>query len=243
MTTDSRVVPPPPPPSPPSPPPRAGLARSLIGKKVIMAVSGVILLLFVVGHLLGNLKLFQGPAHFNAYAEGLRTVGAPFFGRGQLLWLIRIVLLVALFAHLWAAIAVTRASWAARPVGYRRLVPVETTYAARTMRWGGVIIFLYVVYHLLDFTFGRVNPSFVPGDVYHNVIASFSVWPIAATYVVAMVVVGLHVYHGLWSAFQTLGLNRPPTSGWRRGVAAAVALVVAGGYIAIPVAVLAGALR
>src|SRR2546428_14063834 len=89
------------------------------------------------------------------------------------------------------------------------------------MRWGGVIIVLYVIYHLLDFTFGRVNPSFVPGDVYHNVIASFRVWPVSAAYVVAMVVVGLHVYHGLWRAFQTLGLNRPPTFRWRRGVAGA----------------------
>ncbi len=222
---------------------RPGLVRSLVGKKMIMAASGVILFLFVVGHLLGNLKVFQGPEHFNAYAEGLRTVGAPFFARGQLLWVARVVLLVAVFAHIWAAIAVTRASWAARPVGYPRLELVETTYAARTMRWGGVIIFLYVVYHLLDFTWGRVNPSFVPGDVYHNVIASFSVWPIAAVYIVAMVVVGLHLYHGMWSAFQTLGWNRPPTARWRRGVAAAGAVLIAGGYISIPVAVLAGVVR
>ncbi len=208
-----------------------------------MAVTGLILFLFVVGHMLGNLKLFQGPEHFNAYAEGLRVVGAPFFGRGQLLWGVRIILLVSVFAHIWAAIAVTRASWRARPVGYRRLDPVETTYAARTMRWGGVIIFLYVIYHLLDLTFGRANPSFVPGDVYHNVIASFGRWPVSAIYIVAMVVVGLHIYHGLWSAFQTLGWNRPPTFRWRRGAAAVVAAVIAGGYISIPVAVLAGLIR
>src|SRR5205809_6009781 len=118
----------------PPPPPRAspGVTRSLIGKKLIMAVTGLILFLFVVGHLLGNLKVFQGPEHFNAYAEGLRTVGAPFFARGQLLWLARIVLLAAVFAHIWAAIAVTRASWRARPVAYHQLEPVETTYAART---------------------------------------------------------------------------------------------------------------
>jgi len=215
----------------------------LIGRKVIMAVTGLILFLFVVGHMLGNLKLFQGPEHFNAYAEGLRLVGAPFFGRGQLLWGVRIILLVSVFAHIWAAIEVTRASWRARPVGYRRLEPMETTYAARTMRWGGVIIFLYVIYHLLDLNFGRANPSFVPGDVYHNVIASFGRWPVSAIYIVAMVVVGLHVYHGLWSAFQTLGWNRPPTFRWRRGAAAVVAAVIAGGYISIPVAVLAGLIR
>src|SRR5881296_4435530 len=219
------------------------LVRSLIGKKVIMAVTGVILLLFVIAHLLGNLKVFQGAEHFNAYAAGLRTLGAPFFPRGLLLWVARIVLLGAVCAHIWAAIAVTRASWSARPVGYHGLEAIETTYAARTMRGGGVIIVLYVIYHLLDFTFGRVNPSFVPGDVYHNVVASFQVWPVVAASVVAMLAVGLHIYHGLWSAFQTLGLNRPPTSGWRRGAAAAVGLLITGGYISIPVAVLAGALR
>src|SRR5438477_1856351 len=225
----------------PSAPPR--LARSLIGQKVIMATSGVILFLFVVGHLLGNLKVFQGPEHFNAYAEGLRTVGAPFFARGQLLWVARIVLLVAVFAHIWAAIGVTRASWRARPVAYHELEPVETTYAARTMRWGGVIILLYVIYHLLDFTFGRVNPGFVPGDVYHNVVASFRLWPVSAFYIAAMIVVGLHVYHGVWSALQTLGLHRAPTERWRRGAAGVIAAAIVAGYVAIPLAVLAGWLR
>jgi len=220
-----------------------GYTRSLVGKKVIMAVTGVILFLFVVGHLLGNLKVFQGPEHFNAYAEGLRTVGAPFFGRGQLLWLARLVLLASVGLHIWAAIVVTRASWRARPVGYHRLDLVETTYAARTMRWGGVIILLYVIYHLLDFTFGRVNPAFVPGDVYHNVVASFRLWPVAAFYVASMVVVGLHIYHGLWSAFQTLGLHRAPVVRWRYWVAGVVAAAITVGYIAIPAAVLAGVLR
>jgi succinate dehydrogenase / fumarate reductase cytochrome b subunit len=224
-------------------PARPGLVRSLVGKKAIMAVTGVILFLFVVGHLAGNLKVFQGPEHFNAYAEGLRTVGAPFFARGQVLWAVRLLLLASLFLHIWAAIAVTRASWAARPVGYHGLTPTETTYAARTMRWGGVIIFLYVIYHLLDLTFGAANPSFVPGDVYHNLVVSFQRWPVSAMYIVAVVVVGLHIDHGLWSAFQTLGLNRPPTFRWRRGVAGAIAALITAGYIAIPVAVLAGKLR
>src|SRR5881396_1411934 len=217
--------------SQPSVAPRSGVTRSLVGQKAVMAVTGVILFLFVVAHLLGNLKIFEGPAAFDAYAEGLRTVGAPFFGRGWLLWIARIVLIVAVLAHMWAAIETTRASWRARPVSYRRLEPVETTYAARTMRRGGVLIVVYVIYHLLDFTFGRVNPSFVAGDVYHNVIASFRAWPVSAGYGVAMVVVGLHVYHGLWSAFQTLGLNRPPTVRWRRGVAGMVAGLIAVGYI------------
>jgi succinate dehydrogenase / fumarate reductase cytochrome b subunit len=217
--------------------------RTLVGYKIVMAASGLVLLAFVVLHLLGNLKVFAGPAAYNAYAAGLRTLGAPLFGRGELLWLVRLVLLAAVASHLWAAALVTRASWRARPRPYRRLETVETTYAARTMRWGGVVILLYVIYHLLDFTFGRVNPSFVPGDVYHNVVASFRVWPVAAAYVIAMIAVGLHVYHGLWSACQTLGWNRPPTGSWRRGAAAVVAALLAGGYIAIPAAVLAGVLR
>ena len=226
-----------------TPPSRPGLARTLVGQKMIMAVTGVVLFAFVVGHMLGNLKVFQGPEHFNAYAEGLRTVGAPFFARGQLLWLVRALLLVAVALHIWAAIVVTRASWRARPVGYHRLDPVETTYAARTMRWGGVIIVAYVAYHLLDLTFGAANPSFVPGDVYHNLVASLGRAPVAAAYIVAVATVGLHLYHGLWSALQTLGLNRPPTVRWRRWVAGLIAGLVTAGYVAVPVAVLAGVVR
>jgi len=217
--------------------------RSLVGKKAIMAVTGLILFLFVVAHLLGNLKVFEGPATFNAYAAGLRTIGAPVLGPSQFLWAARIVLLASVLAHIWAAALVTRASWAARPIGYHDLAAMETTYAARTMRWGGVIILLYVIYHLLDFTFGAVNPDFVPGDVYHNVLASFHVWPVVLAYVVAMLAVGLHIYHGVWSALQTLGLHRAPVDRWRRGVAGAVATAITLGYIAIPVSVLTGALR
>jgi len=217
--------------------------RSLVGKKAIMAVTGLILFLFVVAHLLGNLKVFEGPAKFNAYAAGLRAIGAPILGPSQFLWVARIVLLASVLAHIWAAALVTRASLTARPVGYHALAATETTYAARTMRWGGVIILLYVIYHLLDFTFGTVNPDFVPGDVYHNVLASFHAWPVALAYVVAMLAVGLHIYHGVWSALQTLGLHRAPVDRWRRGVAGAVAAAITLGYVAIPVAVLTGALR
>ncbi len=219
------------------------LVGSLVGKKVVMAATGVILLGFVLGHMAGNLKVFQGPEHFNAYAEGLRTVGAPFFARGQLLWVARIILLAAVALHIWAAIETTRASWAARPAGYKRLDLVETTLAARTMRWGGVLIVLYVVYHLLDLTFGKANPSFVPGDVYHNLVASFQRVPVALAYIAAVLVLAFHMYHGIYSAFQTLGLNHPKYNRWRRGFAAAYTLVVTVGFIAVPVAVLAGVVR
>jgi succinate dehydrogenase / fumarate reductase cytochrome b subunit len=217
--------------------------RSLVGQKMLMAVSGAALLGYLVLHMLGNLKVFQGPEHFNAYAEALRVLGAPLLGRGQALWIVRIILLAALAAHIWSAVAVTRASWRARPIGYHRLQLVETTYAARTIRWGAVIIVLYVIYHLLDFTFGRVNPGYVPGDVYRNVIASFRIAPVAVAYVLANIVVGLHVYHGVWSGAQTLGLNRPPSDRWRRRGAAAFAIVLTAGYLVVPLAVLAGQLR
>lgn len=219
------------------------LTRSLVGKKVLMALTGLVLFGFVVGHMLGNLKVFQGPEHFNGYAEALRTVGTPFVGRGWLLGMVRSLLLASVLVHMWAAYAVTRASQRARPVDYHGLERVETTYAARTMRWGGVLIFAYVVYHLLDLTFGRLNPSFVPGDPYHNLVASLGRWPVAAGYIVAVTFVGLHCYHGLWSAFQTLGWNRPPSFAWRRGAAGAIAGAITAGYVAIPVAVLGGVVR
>lgn len=219
------------------------LTQSLIGKKVVMAVSGVVLLGFVLGHMAGNLKVFQGPAHFNAYAEGLRTFGAPFFGRGQLLWLVRLVLIAAVGLHIWAAYAVTRASWAARPTGYHDLRLIETTYAARTMRWGAVLILLFVAFHLLDLTFGPANPAFVPGDAYHNVVASFQRLPIALGYIVTMGALCLHMYHGITSACQTLGLNHPKYNAARRGFALLFSLVVAAGFAAVPLAVLTGLVR
>jgi succinate dehydrogenase / fumarate reductase cytochrome b subunit len=219
------------------------LVTTLVGQKVLMAASGLLLFLFVLGHLAGNLKVFQGPEHFNAYAEGLRTVGEPFFGRGQLLWLVRLGLLGAVAVHIWAAVRVTRASWAARPADYRTLRPIHTSYAARTMRWGGLLLVVYVVYHLLDLTFGRVHPGFVPGDAYGNLVASFQRPVVSAAYIAAMGVLGLHLYHGLWSGLQTLGLHAAPTERWRRGVAGVLAAVIAALYIAIPVAVLAGVVR
>ncbi|HEY6808216.1 MAG TPA: succinate dehydrogenase cytochrome b subunit [Gemmatimonadales bacterium] len=216
------------------------LIGSLIGKKVVMAVTGAVLLLFVLLHMIGNLHFFQGPAELNGYAEFLRTMGAPVTSRGELLWIVRLVTLAALVGHLWAAWAVTRASWAARPVGYHDLKLIETTYAARTMRWGGVLILLFVIYHLLDFTFGRVNPGFVAGDVYRNVVASFSRWPVAVAYLVAMFALCFHMYHGIESGLQTLGANHPRYNGLRRGFAIAYAVIVAAGFASVPVAVLAG---
>lgn len=221
----------------------ATLLRSLVGQKVIMAMTGLVLVLFVIGHLLGNLKVYQGPEKFNAYAEGLRTLGEPFLGHGQALWLMRLGLIAAVVLHMAAAWRVSRASLIARPVGYRALRPVHTTWAARTMRIGGVLLALYVIYHLLDLTFGSANPAFVPGDAYDNLVASFERTPVAIGYIVAMGVLGLHLYHGIWSGLQTLGLHTAPTERWRRGVMAAFAALIVAGYVSIPLAVLAGVVR
>jgi succinate dehydrogenase / fumarate reductase cytochrome b subunit len=214
-----------------------------VGKKAVMAVSGIILFGFVLGHMAGNLKLYAGPRVLNAYAAFLRSVGTPAVPPSGLLWLARSILLVAVVLHMWAAWQVTRFSRAARPQAYSRRDVVQATYAARTMRWGGVIILLFVVYHLLDLTFGKLNPSFREGDVYHNVVASFSVWWVAAFYAVAQVALGLHLYHGLWSLFQSLGWSHPRYDRWRRGFATTFAWVVTLGNLSFPLAVLSGLIR
>jgi succinate dehydrogenase cytochrome b subunit len=219
------------------------LMRPAVGKKAVMAVTGLILFGFVLGHFAGNLKLYQGPRALNDYAAFLRTAGSPELPAGALLWTFRSVLLASLALHVWAAWQLTRISHAARPAGYVAGTRIHTTYASRTMRWGGVIILLFVVYHLLHFTWGTVHPSFVPGDVYHNVVTGFQVWWVAAFYIAAQVALGFHLYHGLWSMFQSLGLNHPRFNHWRDGFAHAFAWIIALGNISFPLAVLSGLVR
>lgn len=216
--------------------------RAALGKKVVMAVTGIVLFGFVVGHMAGNLKVFEGPAKFNAYAEFLREMGTPLIPHGGLLWIARLVLLGCVGLHIHAAVSLVLLARRARPQDYDRREVVQLDYAARTMRWGGLIIALYVLYHLLQLTWGwgAVHPDFVPGDVYHNVVAAFSVPWIALTYVVANLVLGFHLYHGLWSMFQSLGWNHPRYNPWRRAFATAFAVIVTAGFIAVPVAVLTG---
>ena len=219
------------------------LYRSSIGKKVVMALTGVILVGFVIVHMLGNLKVFQGAEKVNKYGVCLREVGDPVFGHGQVLWIVRIVLLVSVILHIVAAYQLTRISQASRPVAYAQRRPVQASYASRTMRWGGVIILLFVIYHLLHFTTGTLHPGFEEGDVYGNVVAGFRVWYVSAFYIAAMVALGLHLYHGVWSMFQTLGLNNATYTKLWRGVAIVAALAVALGNISVPIAVLIGLVR
>jgi succinate dehydrogenase / fumarate reductase cytochrome b subunit len=214
---------------------------STVGKKIMMAVTGVILIGFVIVHMIGNLKVYQGADAFNHYAEGLRTLGEPFFGYGQLLWILRIILLVAVIVHIVAAVQLVLHSRKARAIGYRKYDgDMVFSYASRTMKWGGLIILGFVIYHLLHLTFGSAHPDFIPGDVYHNLVAGFRSWPVSIAYVLAMIPLGFHLYHGFWSMLQTLGATNPKVNGIRRPIAAVLALVVVLGNISFPVAVLTG---
>jgi succinate dehydrogenase / fumarate reductase, cytochrome b subunit len=222
------------------------LWRTMIGKKVVMAITGAVIVGFVIVHMVGNLKIFSGPEEINAYSRFLREVGSPGLSYEELLWLVRIVLLVCVALHITAAIQLTRMSWAARPDGYALKRDIETTFAARMMRWGGVLLAIFIVFHILHFTLGAVG--FSPGQfkdlhVYQNVVAGFSVWPVAVFYIVAMGALCLHLDHGIWSMLQTLGWSSTRNTGTLKILSRVVAIVVFAGFILVPVAVMAGWLR
>jgi succinate dehydrogenase / fumarate reductase, cytochrome b subunit len=226
--------------------PAVALWGTMVGKKVVMAVTGLVLVGFVIAHMLGNLKIFLGAETIDAYAVFLRTMGEPLFPYSLLLWVVRIMLLTCVALHITAAVQLTRMNWAARPQGYDTKQSIATTYAARTMRWSGVILALFVVYHLLHLTAGAVgfqHGEFHHLSVYHNVVAGFSVWYVSLFYIVAMACLYLHLDHGIWSMFQTLGWNNARTTSSLQALSRVVALVVFGGFISVPIAVLAGWLR
>ena len=206
---------------------------STTGKKAAMAVSGCILFLFVLGHLIGNLQIYEGPDVLNRYAVLLRT-------EPPLLWTVRVVLLAMVLLHIWSSVQLAARNIDARPVGYQKKKTAGSSYASRTMYWSGPIILAFVIYHLLDFTFGKVNPHYEPGNVYGNVVASFQVIPVAVFYIIAMLLLCLHLYHGLWSMFQSLGVDR--AKAFKKG-AAVVAILIAAGNISIPVSVMAGLVK
>lgn len=212
--------------------------ESSVGRKLVMAVTGIVLFGFVVGHMIGNLQVYLGPAALNHYAELLRELG-----HGGMIWIVRAVLLAAVGLHVWAAVTLALENRAARPERYRRLRYEASDYASRTMIWSGPLLAAFVVYHLLHLTVGSVHHDFVAGDVYHNVVAGFRVWPVAAFYIACMLALGLHMYHGVWSMLQTLGLEHPRYNAWRRAAAAFFTLIVVIGNVSIPVAVLTGVVR
>jgi succinate dehydrogenase / fumarate reductase cytochrome b subunit len=205
------------------------LHQTTIGKKVIMAVSGVIIVGFAVGHFLGNLNLYFGPEALNGYAETLRSLP-------PLLWGTRLLLLLAFGAHISSAFSLWARNRKARESRYRKRRDLATDYAARTMYWSGPILLLYLIYHLLHLT---ILPTH-PGDVYRNVVEGFQNPVVASVYIAGNLALGFHIFHGLFSAFQTLGANHPRYNSYRRDLAVAVSAAITVGNLSFPISVLAG---
>jgi succinate dehydrogenase / fumarate reductase cytochrome b subunit len=210
--------------------------HSTNGKKIVMAVTGAIMFLFIIGHLLGNLLVFAGRDTINAYAAFLH------FDMG-LLWIIRSVLILAVVLHILATVQLGLRNKRARPIGYSRKKAINSSYASRTMYWSGPIVLAFIILHLLQFTAGTIHPeaTFIYGDVYHNLVTGFQVWWVAAWYIFAICLLGLHLRHGLWSMLQSVGLSH---SLHRERILKQVALVIATvivlGYISIPISILSG---
>ena len=216
------------------------LVRTTVGRKAVMAVTGLLLYVFVAIHMIGDLKFFTGGEHFDSYARWLRTIGQPLLLHGMYLWIQRGALAAALVLHIWAAWSLSRVSHAARPVAYEVRTPVQATAASRTMRWGGIALGLFIVFHILQFTTGTLGPHYVKGDVYDNVVNTFKHWYFVVIYLVAMLALAMHLYHGVWSMTQTLGLNRPSINRAIRRFSQAGAVIIFLGFMSIPVAVVFG---
>jgi succinate dehydrogenase / fumarate reductase cytochrome b subunit len=223
------------------------LYRSSIGKKVIMALTGLIGIGYVILHMYGNLKVFVGREYFNAYAEGLRELGAPIFGHAHLLWIARIILLAAIILHVWAAWSLYQESEHARSTKYVKHTTLQANPAALYIRFGGVVLLLFIIIHLMHITWGvpGIHPDFRWDDAYHNVVAGFQSYGYlpAIFYLLAMVALGFHLYHGTWSMFQTLGLNNQTYSQPLRALSLILALVISIGFSVVPLAVMFGMVR
>jgi succinate dehydrogenase / fumarate reductase, cytochrome b subunit len=225
-----------------------GFYKTTIGKKIVVAVTGLIFFGFVAVHMLGNLKTFlgvdsAGVPKLDVYARMLREIGEHFVGHSTVLWLTRVVLLVALIIHVFTVYQLRRANQASRPVGYANQKYSSTTVAATTMWWGGLLLLAFIIFHILHFTTGQLHfQGFVEGRVYANVYYAFKVWYIGLIYVVAMCALCLHLYHGAWSLFQTLGLDNPQRNDTIRLFAKVAAFVIAVGFVSVPVAVCTGLL-
>jgi len=213
-----------------------GFYGSTVGKKVLMAVTGIILFAYVVAHMLGNLQIYIGEEQINRYAELLHSNEA-------LLWTARLVLLFCVGVHIVAAVQLWLRNRSSRPVRYKVFRPPEVDYAARTMVWSGPIIAAFVVYHILHFTTGSVHPDYQHVKPFHNVIVGFSQPGAAIFYIVANILLAVHLYHGVWSFFQTMGWDHPRYGSSRRWFAIAAAVIIAAANVSIPLAVLTGVLH
>jgi succinate dehydrogenase cytochrome b subunit len=219
--------------------------RSTIGKKVIMGITGLIGIAFVIVHVAGNLQAFEGASKLNAYSAALH---GPL---NELLWVLRVVLLAAVILHVTMAYQLTRRTAAARPIGYEHREPQVSTLAARTMKWGGVLLLVFIVFHILHFTTETFDPGHAAGmvdmhgdhDIYANMVASFHVPWVAAFYIVAMIALGMHLYHGAWSSIRTLGYAHASNHPLHRRIALVVAVGVWLGFTLVPVGVIVGVIR
>lgn len=206
--------------------------QSTVGKKVIMGVTGVFLVLFVCGHVVGNLLVFAGAEAINGYSALLHK-------SGEVLWVVRAGLLSAAVLHVYSALSLRQASQNAREVAYMRQVPQASTFASRNMFVGGLVLLAFIVFHLLHLTAGVVQPVPLGHDVYRNIVGSFQVPWVAGIYAVSMVVLGLHLFHGAWAWARTLGLARPKPNPLERPVATLLAIGLWVGFTAVPVLILA----
>ena len=209
-----------------------------IGKKIVMGVTGLIGIGFVILHMAGNLLSFRGAEAIDAYAHFLSSTG-------EALWILRTVLIVSVILHVIAAYQLTMQNRAARPVGYQNREPQVSTWAARTMRWGGVLLLIFIPLHVMHFTNPGWRPqgTFVKAEVYTNIVTSFQVWWITLFYVLAMIALGLHLYHGAWSSVRSIGLSQPSPRPLHRTIAMALSIIVWLGFTAVPIAVFAGIIR
>lgn len=218
------------------------LWRSAVGKKWVMALTGIGLMGFVFFHMIGNLKVYLGAEDINHYGEFLRELLVPLLPRTVTLWLLRIGLIVAFGLHIWAAASLTAMNRRAHAAGgyISRRDWQAANAASRSMRLTGVVIALFLLFHLADLTWGWANPGFERGDVYRNFVATFERPAVSLIYIVANLALGIHLFHGAWAMFQSLGVNNPRYNSWRRKFSAAFAAIIVVGNISFPIAVLTG---
>ncbi len=218
--------------------------RTDVGKKYAMAISGVMLLGFVVFHMIGNLHVFQGAAQINTYGEGLRDLGEPLFPRTLVLWaFLRVPLAAAFAVHIHAAYTLGYTNLKARGTHYQSPRDyLVANYASRTMRWSGTIVLLFLAWHLADLTWGikTVNSEFARGDIYNNLVFTFSRWPVVVLYLAAQIALAFHIRHGAWSLFQSIGANNPRFNKFRRTFANTFTAIIVIGFMAVPLGTVFG---
>lgn len=218
--------------------------HSSIGLKVMMAVSGIIFVLFVLAHMYGNLKILAGHAAFDEYAHHLRTMGEPLLPYSGALWLVRIVLIVALVAHVYSAFTLWKRAQGARSDRYSVKKAAAASLSSKWMRWGGVAILLFVVFHLAQFTFMWINVGGTFQSPAERVVTAFGVWWLTLIYVVALLALAMHLHHGVWSASQTLGFtNTARSRSIAKGLGVFIAVVTVVGFLIPPLGILFGAIK